>query len=326
MNLSNKYFSTFASGLEPVIEELLKRIQNSVKVELLLDGLVVYSSESPKDTIKRIKFFNNSFVLLRFFPDKSRVSVEKMMTTIAKDGLKTGINIPGNIRTFRVVTSSENKSVSVNPRLMIEVEKVIGRQFRLRVDRSKPDVQFWFLTRSEGCGFFGMRLTQHPDFGKVLAKGELRPEITDVMCLLSEPNKDDIFLDPFAGSGAIARARMNYPHTKIIAGDINPKTPNILKLDATKLESLGNESIDKIVTDPPWGLFDEKVDIKNLYPEMLDSFYRVIRKKGIVVILVGDREFFETLLEDFKEKFQLKQKLHVLISGKKAGIYRLISI
>lgn len=322
----NRYFSTSTSGLEPVIEGLLEKILRNVKVELLLDGLVVYSSESPPDTIKRIRFFNNSFVLFRFFPDKSHVSVEKMMTTIAKEGVKTGFRIPSNIRTFRVVTSCENKSVSVNPRLMIEVEKVIGRQFRLRVDRSKPDAQFWFLARSEGCGFFGMRLTQHPDFGKVLAKGELRPEITDVMCILSEPNKDDIFVDPFAGSGAIARARINYPHSKIMAGDIDPNNNKIIKLDATKLESFDDESIDKIVTDPPWGLFDEKVDIKNLYPKMLDSFCRVLRKNGIVVILVGDREYFETLLENFKDKFQLKQKLHILISGKKAGIYALSKI
>ncbi len=318
------FFSTFASGLEPVVGDMLRRALDDVEVVLVLDGVAVYSSKSPIDIIKRIRFFNNSFLLLRLFPVKLHVSVEKMMGAIARDGINTGINIPSNIRTFRVVTSCENKSVPVNPRLMADVEKVTSRQFRLRVDRSKPDVQFWFLTRSEGYGFFGMRLTQHPDFGKVLARGELRPEMADVMCLLSEPNKDDVFLDPFAGSGATTKARMNYPHKKIIAGDINPKRHFIEKLDATKLERFENGSVDKIVTDPPWGLFDKNVDIDSLYTKTLESFYRVLREGGILVMMVGDRRLFEKLLEKFKNKFVLRQKLHVLVSGKKAGVYKLV--
>jgi len=143
---------------------------------------------------------------------------------------------------------------------------------------------------------------------------------------LSEPNRDDVFFDPFAGSGAIAKARLSFPYTKIIAGDIRPKNQHIQKVDATKLDNFDNESIDKIVTDPPWGFFGEKINITDLYTKSLNSFYRVLKKDGLLVILVGDRDFFENILAKFKDKFTIKQKLYVLVSGKKAGIYKLVKI
>lgn len=323
MNLSNKYFSTFASGFEPIIEDLLRQSLGDVKIELLLDGLVVYSTNSTLEKVRKISFFTNSFLLLQYFPDNKSITIEKMMIAISRGNIRLVQRLAPNLRTFRVVTSKENQPVPVNQKLMIDVERQISRSLGMKPDRSKPQVQFWFLTRSEGFGFFGMRITQHPDYAKVLEKGELRPEITNILCLLSEPNKNDIFLDPFAGSGAIAKARSMFPSTKIYAGDINPKNQHIQKMDATKLDSFENESIDKIATDPPWGFFGEKINITDLYIKSLNSFYRVLKKDGLLVILVGDRSFFENILDGFKDKFVLKQKLYVLVSGKKAGIYKL---
>lgn len=324
VNFAYKYFSTFASGLEPIVEEVLKSSIGIMSVDLLLDGLVVYSCNASPNQIKNIRIFNNSFVLIRLFTNNKVNSIEKMMGAIIKDGIRPSQRLFPNIKTFRVVTSKENQSVPINPKLMADSERLISKVFGMRPDRSKPQTQFWFLTRSEGHGFFGMRLTQHPDYGKVLERGELRPEITNILCLLSEPTKNDIFLDPFAGSGAIAKERVKFPYAKIYSGDISPKNSQIQKMDATKLDTISDESIDKIVTDPPWGLFNEKIDVSKLYTEMLESFYRVLRNNGIAVILVGDRSFFETLLEKFKVKFTLKQKLYILVSGKKAGVYKLV--
>lgn len=247
-----------------------------------------------------------------------------MMAVISQDSIRLAQRFPPGLRTFRVVTSKENQPVPVSQRLMIDVEKQINKSLGLKPDRSNPQIQFWFLTRSEGYGFFGIRLTQHSDYAKILSKGELRPEITNILCLLSEPKKSDIFLDPFAGSGAIALARADFPFTQIYAGDINPKNKHIQKMDATKLENLDHQSIDKIVTDPPWGFFDQKLDLTDLYTKALNSFYRVLKTGGVLVILVGDRPFFEKLLEQFEDKFTLKQKLYTLVSGKKAGVYKLI--
>lgn len=324
MSLANRYFSTFTSGFEPIIGDLLKQSLKGIKVDLLLNGLIVYSTNSALEKVKKINFFTNSFLLLRSFSDSKAVAIEKMMIAVSKDRIRLALRFSPNLRTFRVVTSKENQPVSVKQKLMAGVERQISKSLGLKPDRSKPQVQFWFLTRSEGYGFFGLRITQHPDYAKVLEKGELRPELANILCQLSEPDKDDVFLDPFAGSGSIARARVKFPFTKIYAGDIGPKDRNIQRMDATKLEDFEDGSVDKIVTDPPWGIFDGKIDIPTLYNKFLVSFYRVLKKGGIVVILAGNRNFFENLLTKFTDKFILQRKYHILVSGKQAGVYKLI--
>ena len=59
---------------------------------------------------------------------------------------------------------------------------------------------------------------------------------------------------------------------------------------------------------------------------MLDSFYRVLRKGGIAVLLVGERDSFENLLSKYQTKYTLDKKIYTLVSGKKAGVYKLIKI
>ena len=324
MNSSNRYFSTFTSGFEPIVGDLLKQSLKGVEVDLLLNGLIVYSTNSALEKVKKINFFTNSFLLLRSFSDSKAVTIEKMMIAVSKNRIRFAPRFPLNSRTFRVVTSKENQPVLVSPKMMADIERQISKSLGLKPDRSKPQVQFWFLTRSEGYGFFGLRITQHPDYAKVLEKGELRPELANMLCRLSEPDKNDVFLDPFAGSGSIVRARVKFPFTKIYARDISPKDRNIQKMDATKLEGFEDESVDKIVTDPPWGFFDNKVDIPTLYDKFLVSSYRVLKTGGIIIILVGDRDFFENLLTKFTDKFILQRKFHILVSGKQAGVYKLI--
>ncbi len=95
-------------------------------------------------------------------------------------------------------------------------------------------------------------------------------------------------------------------------------------MDATRLEEFGDESVDKIVTDPPWGFFGEKIDVNDLYKKTLSEFSRVVKKGGRVVMLVGDRENYEALIKEFSDQFRLEQKLYILVSGKKAGVYVMV--
>lgn len=299
----NIYFSTFISGFgEIILEELQKQLSN-FKQELLLDGLIVYSTNSDIEKIKGLKFLNNSFLQVK--PE------EKINLNLGKS--------------FRVVFSKENELVSVNKERLAKIENKIAKLNNLIVDRANPDFEFWFLERSEGNKFTGARITKHPDYKTVLAKGQLRPELADLLCLISEPDKNDIVLDPFAGSGAIKMARKNYPHKEIVSGDINPNNQNIKKLDALNLKDLGNQSIRKIVTDPPWGIsIGKDLDLNDFYGKMLEEFFRVLKLNGLLVILVGQKELFEKVLEKFSDKFILLKKLNILVSGKKAEVYKII--
>jgi len=332
-----KYFSTFITGFGSVVEATLKSNLKEVNIELLLDGLIVYSTNSLIEDVIKLRFLNNTFLLTNFFDKEQKYSIEQMIKVVLSEELKLPRNLVSNWKTFRIITSLENKLIPVNNNLLLSLEEYISENYGLKVNRSNPQMELWFILRSEGYGFFGARLTKHRDYGKTLQKGELRPEFANILCLLSNPKSSDTFLDPFCGSGSISiELAKSFPFNKILAGD-NDKTKvldldkkvkaikidiTVFQIDALKLAGIEDNSIDKIITDPPWGYFgNQKLNLNVFYKGMLNSFYRVLKKDGLVVLLIGERELLENLLSSFKDKFRLGNKFYTLISGKKAGAY-----
>ncbi len=340
----NIYLSTFISGLQKPVERLLKDNFGGLKIHLLLDGLVVYQTNEGVSKIQRLRFLNNTFLVLKKFDKlpRAKEAFEYMLRSVSKLNLDITLKdfLP-KARTFRVVTSNENELISVDKKLLAQVEnKIIGSKgAKLKVDPHRPQVEFWFLRRSENIGFFLLRLTKNVT-NKKLHPGELRPELAYILCSLSEPDKSDIFLDPFAGYGSIPieRAR-SFPCNLIFVSDNNRefkqfireriKTKKVNKTiipkvqDALDMQSFENAFITKIVTDPPWGLFEDIKDITSFYFSMVDEFLRVLKSGGIIVLLTARKDEFENVLSNYKNSIELQEKYDVLVSGKKAAIYKI---
>jgi tRNA G10 N-methylase Trm11 len=226
--------------------------------------------------------------------------------------------------------------------LGINMEVKISKASGLLVDRVKPDLEFWFLYRSEKIGFFMLRLTKHASTEKLLNKGELRPELSYTLCLISGPDDNDIFIDPFCGYGSIPMARsLISPADMIFAADIDKENVRTLKLksvrqkdgrpvfvkhmDALNMKTFEDGFADKIVTDPPWGIYENVgMDIEVFYYQMMQEFYRILKINGIAVILTAKKAEFENVLLVFGNKLDLCKKYDILVSGKKASIYKVI--
>ncbi|MGD2091252.1 MAG: RsmD family RNA methyltransferase [Candidatus Aminicenantes bacterium] len=345
------FVSTFISGLKELIEAALLNTDPSIKIINTLDGLVVYKSNAAISEIKKLKFFNNSFLLLKKFQNMGQQNpIEKMLKNIA--GLKNleeliSTHVPPfhKNKTFRIMVSIENRFAVGNKHYLKIIEKKIAKVASLRLDRRNPAIEFWFLLRREGVGFFMLRLTKHPAYEKVLKKGELRPELAHILCIMSQPNRDDIFLDPFCGYGAIPVERaQSFPFNLVFASDTDEEKIEYLKnriknlkskkikkyfipkvLNALDLKAFEDNFINKIVTDPPWGLFREMtMETPEFYALMLKEFLRILKINGIIVILTAKKEEVERAAADLRDKIKIVEKYDILVSGQKAAIYRMI--
>lgn len=322
----HEYFSTYISGVSSLIPTALKSQLHECEIKINLDGLVTYTTKSNPNNVKSLNFLNNSFILIKHFENISNLSFKSMFTwahmqpqiPLISEYIKAN-----NIKSFRVIFSRENTNVSPDKVFREEYEKEVCKTYNLKVDRVNPDVEFWFLVRNEGHGFIGFRITNNSKVEHRL-KGQLRPELANILCLLSYPTKHDTFLDPFAGHGTIVLERLNYPVKEIMAIE---KLEEYTKVIPTNRISLLNadffdiniepNSIDKIVTDPPWGIFDKHLS-KDFYDRTWRKFHEILSVGGIVVILL-DREYFEGT--DFnKFNFELTSSYNILVSGKKATI------
>ncbi len=321
------YYSTFIPGLGQPVEEALRATLPDSKITLSLDGLVAYETDARPDLVAKLPFVTNSFYILKRFEG---VSLEDMATEVVND---RAWHVEPPRGTFRVIASLANQLVPLDSKIMEALEKRVAEKTKLRPNRSKPDHEFWLLERSEGYGFFALRVSHHKAYDKSLQKGELRPELANILCRLSEPAPNELFLDPFCGSGAIPIQRAKFFSSGlVIASDSDPKKVESLKErikdlglkkrvvvrrdDALKLARYEDGSIHKIVTDPPWGHFVD-VPTAEFYPAMLHEFARVLRPDGKLVILTA-----ESLPAD--ERLALSRKFDILVSGKKAAVYVMV--
>lgn len=335
-----KYYSTFIPGLLGPVRTALVSALPDARIITALDGLIAYESAAGAAKIQNLPFVTNSFLVLKTFPPESASTIAALAIDLV-ERRRLKFVMPDSVRSgksFRIVPSVSNELVQLDNHLMQRLEGLVSENTRLRTNRAKPDLEFWLSKRSEGHGFFSLRLTYHKAYDKSLQKGELRPELANVLCQLSEPLPNELFLDPFCGSGAIPIQRAkHFPKGLVIASDIDEQVVGRLKQriktlkltrrvvvrndDALNLTRYEQGAIHKIVTDPPWGHFSQlSMSPTDFYTRMLREFGRVIRPSGRTVILVGEKEVFENALDRIA-KFRLDQNYKILLSGKKASIY-----
>lgn len=337
------YFSTFITGTQEIVKEFLAK--RGVKIKLLLDGLVVYGSDYPEREIRNFHIFNNTYLLLRSFSNlpPNAKSLEKILAVVSHDKnlqRQIAVNLPSRRRNFKIVSSLENSMVPVNRELLQKLESIILRIPGTRLNIKKPDLEFWALLRREGYGFFGIRVTYPFKHKNYREKGELRKEISYILSFVSKPNPKDVVLDPFAGYGSIPMERaVSFPYKEIIAVEkedglisklkqkvkASGKKIEVIRGNALALNGIKNNFIDKIISDPPWGEYKETVDLEKFYESMLLEFDRILKQRGVIVLLIGAKDIFENILQNkFANIFQLQKKYDILVSGKKAAIYKLV--
>ena len=329
-------YTTFVTGLQEPIAGWIEGDKH--RIRKVLDGAIIYDSRS---TAPMPCFFNTFEVL-----EQGTGSVEQLMRAVLrKPGYysfekdKPHRNKPHQGKTFRIVTSRENQLISVENRLRTDMEKMISSKTGMIPDRRGGGAEFWFLSRSEGITLFMHRKDNKSVYKP--KKGELRPELAYCLNRLANPKADDIMVDPFCGYGAIARSRaQHFPCKEIHSLDINLKETSVLhrssgdsqsplgsnsqtykKADISQLPSIFQaQSVDVIVTDPPWGVFTPGLDILALYETFAQAVKHVLKPSGRVVILTAQKEL---IYEINKKWLQMQIVAHydILVSGQKAAIF-----
>jgi tRNA G10 N-methylase Trm11 len=170
---------------------------------------------------------------------------------------------------------------------------------------------------------------RHRSYKNSHIQGSLRPAIAAALAFLSRPKADDVVIDPMCGAGTILieRALMGR-YKNLIAGDIEESALDATKSnfgaqhrprefrqwDARKLP-LPNESVDKIITNPPWGRqMGTPEYLQSLYAGFVSEADRVLKAGGMMVVLTSETSLLKAILAKY-HRFQLAEQIrnvHVL--------------
>jgi 23S rRNA G2445 N2-methylase RlmL len=308
-----EYVSTFTTGFGEIAAQALPSLLPGASVLRVHDGLIYYAYAGDPSDINQVPFFNNSFYVLRFF-EGDKLSFHRMV-------IEDKLRVPIAEGTFRVRFSQSNRFVKVDRQIARRTENAIMKSSRLKLDRLNPSTEFWYVIRDEGFGFYGQLLQKRAAKEKNLHQGELRPEFACLMCLLGNPARESVILDPFAGYGAIpAQIAKHFDVKRLIANDIDPGKAQPMREDALHLTSVADAGVDLIITDPPWGYYEGIDDIGQFYRDMLREFIRVLKRNGRAVVLSARKEEFAGAVES-TGAFAIEQVIHTLVNVKKAGVY-----
>lgn len=228
------------------------------------------------------------------------------------------------------------------------LERTIERATGLRADSQRPDLELQVSLRDDLSAQFlaSARVAKADD----RERGALPRSTARLLCELSQPSEEDVFLDPFMGSGSLPleRARMG-PYSMIFAGDVDElclasfkdelktearKSPSFERkrrtifpklIDARDLSRFEAAFFTAIVTDPPWGLYEKmsQEELLGLYSGFLRGAFRVLKADGRLVLLLGRESPLERAMAECGEKWRIQEDYGVLVSGRKARAVRL---
>jgi Putative RNA methylase family UPF0020 len=236
---------------------------------------------------------------------------------------------------FRVMFHVDGRLVASSPPARLTLEEAISAATGLRPEPRGNCQEYWVIGRRDWPAmYFAERLPG----GKVrppAQQGSLSWELSALLVSLSRPGPQDVFLDPFAGRGSIVRARLATPARKVI---FNDRDKSLYRLavarlgdhaglvfshdDGTSMTSVKSAEVSAIVTDPPWGEYDESIgDYAKFTRSIAAEFSRLLNPQGGRLVLLVSRRHTEQLQESLAEVgFGCEPPTGILVNGHPASV------
>lgn len=290
-----RVYLQFPAGTAPLVESSVQHALPSARLVYLDDSAAILAGVR---NASGLRFAKNVFEVIAETPRRRLpIAVEHLSRILyaARPGANRN---PGG--GFRVMFHLDGTLIAVDDHLRTSIEKAIANHVHSKVQPRGSCDEYWIVGRRDLDHLLLCRRLTRPDPGRS-ERGSLSRELCALLITAGEPHSDDVFLDPFGGSGALIRARSASAAKAIVYSDLEPppglrRTWNndarirVLSEDATELPSIPNGSVTAIVTDPPWGEH-QPIDRSHDFTERVcASFQRVLdSQSGRLVVLTSRR-------------------------------------
>ena len=195
-------------------------------------------------------------------------------------------------------------------------------------------VEIW-LTINGSVALCGLRLSdrtmRHRTYKMEHLPASLRPTVAAAMVRLAEIKPEQTVLDPMCGAGTILAEvfewarHYNLRLGKVLGGDLEKAAlraagPNLRRLGPVSLTrwdarslALADESVDRLVCNPPFGKqLSSPEEIRPLYRGLMREWNRVLKPRGQAVLLVSDAGALREATAPVDWKFARQLRVRVL--------------
>ncbi len=309
-----RYLVTCDPGMEDIAEMEIREFFPKAIVQKFFNfqGKLLIEIENSENKLFSLHSIHHIIKLKKEFIFE-KASLEEIRNFLEK----VDIEELNNVETFRVTS----QRYGLHNFTSIDMQKIAGEIFLEKYKKKVSLKNFDLNIRFDligNFGYVGIQLTKdslYKRFKKVFHHpAAIKATLAYGMIRLAEVKNGETFLDPMCGSGTIAleAASLFKNRVKIFAGDIreefvekareNAKANNLeefiefKQMDATKLEEYFS-SIDKLVTNPPYGVkIAKRKDLKGFYWKFLESLSKILSKEGRAVIINLRADMFRNII------------------------------
>lgn len=320
-----EHLTMFTAGCGPLAIEAMEAAGHRLRLGWQDDSCLAFSTKGevrPSD----LAWAKNHFQVLGSVPRQGLPAAVRKLAAMVPGRLDLGAQ---HGLGFRVVVHLDGQLSSLDPRARQTLESALQRATRARVSPRGGGAEFWVLGRRDAPTLWLLRRTPKPNPGKP-AKGALAPEFASLLCLASGPRPGDVFLDPFAGSGAIPGARAAWPAAAVLASDLEhvqwpqgrpPRGVRSLQGDVRELRL--DRPVDVVVTDPPWGEYEDAEQVRELLAATPEALAALAEGAAQRLVLLINRRGAEAMSASLQAAgYRLTEPVEVLVNGHPASVLR----
>ena len=325
------YMSTMLAGLENIIvDEIRSKILDAQIVEIRR-GKVFFRSKQPLQNVMSLRSIDNLFIFVSKFsvgPHKVHlkelqqrmkgIDISKVIDLSKLSNRKVSFLINSS-RSGRQTYSRFDLSDAASQGLMQQFPKwKIGTPedhlLEFRLDVTDEEAIFCYRLTDSTFRFRGKQ--------RMFAQAALRPTVAHALVWLSQPAKDECFVDPFCGSGTIVAERAYYPFGKLLGGDISEDVTEVAMMNTAKIDNvvirqwdarelpLGEGTVDKVVSNLPFG---EQIlnqdEIYDLYLKFIKQLKRVMKPNGQAILMTDKADELLRVTDKFNLECYIQAEL-----------------
>lgn len=327
-----EYVALFPAGTANLVAEGLRNLLPGVKVLESDESALFFSTPARLDSADAVPIAKNLFIVRG---RTARRTLDGTVTDLARR--VRDLPRPRGCTGFRVMFHFDGQLVAPSPQARQRLEDAINSATGLRPQPRGNCQEYWAIGRRDwSSAYLGERLPGGKS-REPAAKGSLSGQLSALLVSLSRPDPKDVFLDPFAGSGSIVAARLATPAQKVIYNDLDRTLQRsaaarlgprakvaFLHEDGTALASVKSAEVTAIVTDPPWGEYDESIgDYAKFADALASEFSRVLNPhRGRLVLLVSRRNEEQMQASLTEHGFSCEPPIGILVNGHPASVIR----
>ena len=332
-NLTMRYLIQFPAGTGDLILDAISPYAGNFKVHYRDDSAMIFDSPADEEKIARIPFAKNAFTVIGSVP---RGRIDKGVGQLGRFAASAKFP-PGSLRNprFRTMIHIDGGLSAVDKGVKSGLDRAISMRTRQRIEPRGMCQEYWVIGRTglrELLLCARLPKQKRPPKGK----GALSYELSSMLVAASRPSAKDVFLDPFAGTGSFVLARAESDARRILYSDVNlhdferdfprelraDRRIEFLGDDALTLGSVSDGQVDVIVTDPPWGEYEDMgTQYTDFARAMVKSFNRVLRRAGGRFAVLTSRQTAAIMEKEFIEGgFSVNSTHEILVNGHPATV------